>query len=65
MNIKTSKRAKPNKEILQSVNVDLKEEQLQLVAGGIVDDDSNWGCTKFRKLPDIILLPTPSDYESL
>lgn len=67
--MKLTKEQKSNEEIVQSVDVELNEEQLELVAGGIVDDGSGGGCTepfiKFKNLSDIILPPAPGDYESI
>jgi hypothetical protein len=51
---KTDKEQKPNAEIMRGVDVELNEEQLEVVSGGvdgigdvvgIVDDGSGGGCT--------------------
>lgn len=59
--MKLTKEQKSNVEIVPSVDVELNEEQLDIVSGGVMDDGSGNGCTgpfiKFKTLPDVISLP--------
>jgi hypothetical protein len=63
--MKNLKEQKPNAEVMKAVDVELNEEQLDVVAGGIVDRGDGTGCTdpfnKFTKFMDIILPPAPVD----
>ena len=56
-----SQEQKTYAEIVPSVDVELNEEQLDIVSGGVMDDGSGNGCTgpfiKFKTLPDVISLP--------
>ena len=56
-----SQEQKSYAEIVPSVDVELNEEQLDIVSGGVMDDGSGNGCTglfiKFKTLPDVISLP--------
>lgn len=42
--MKTSKEQKPDVEIVQAVDVELNEEQLDVVAGGVMDRGDGTGC---------------------
>ena len=43
--MKPTKEQKSNEEIIQTVDVELNEEQLETLAGGIVDRGDGTGCT--------------------
>jgi hypothetical protein len=64
--MKNLKEQKPNAEVVQAVDVELNEEQLDVVAGGIVDRGDGTGCTggpDLIKFKDQILPPAPSGDE--
>lgn len=67
--MKNLKEQKPDAEIVQAVDVELNEDQLDVVSGGIVDRGDGTGCIgglfDFTKFKDIILPPAPTGEESI
>ena len=58
--MKNLKEQKPDAEIVKAVDVELNEEQLEIVSGGVWGDGNGGGCTptfpwESKKLPDVIL----------
>ncbi len=67
--MKNLKEQKPDVENVQAVDVELNEEQLDVVSGGVIDG-SNGGCIptfpwESKKLPDVILPFAPDANESI
>ena len=66
--MKNLKEQKPNVENVQAVDVELNEEQLDVVSGGVWGDCTGGGLPilpiKPISLPDVILPPAPGVDES-
>jgi hypothetical protein len=67
--MKTLKEQTPNAEVVQAVDVELNQEQLDVVAGGVIDG-SGGGCIptfpwESKKLPDAILPFAPDVIENI
>jgi len=68
--MKNLKEQKPNEEVVQAVDVELNEEQLDVVSGGVWGDCTGGGLPIFpikpiKGFPDVILPPAPSTDESI
>ena len=69
--MKNLKEQKPDAEVVQAVDVELNEEQLDVVSGGVWGDCTGGGFPIFPikpikpiSLPDVILPPAPGTDES-